>query len=120
MTPSGKVRYSRTSAQTPVWVTAQALAALARKPFPLAPGAAREDDREAGRDAQPRRRPPRRGQAPAASHAHAAEGHRAALVHRHSRTARSARRHPPDLAPTLQDAARAAGYLTGALVAPVA
>ena len=34
---SGKVRYSRTSAQTPVWVTAQALAALARKPFPLAP-----------------------------------------------------------------------------------
>ena len=37
ITPSGKVRYSRTSAQTPVWVTAQALAALARKPFPLAP-----------------------------------------------------------------------------------
>ena len=37
VTPSGKVRYSRTSAQTPVWVTAQALAALARKPFPLAP-----------------------------------------------------------------------------------
>ena len=36
-TPSGKVRYSRTSTQTPVWVTAQALAALARKPFPLAP-----------------------------------------------------------------------------------
>jgi energy-coupling factor transport system substrate-specific component len=36
-TPSGKVRYSRTSTQTPVWVTAQAVAALARKPFPLAP-----------------------------------------------------------------------------------
>jgi energy-coupling factor transport system substrate-specific component len=35
--PGGAVRYSRTSAQTPVWVTAQALAALARKPFPLAP-----------------------------------------------------------------------------------
>jgi energy-coupling factor transport system substrate-specific component len=33
--PSGAVRYSRTSTQTPVWVTAQALAALARKPFPL-------------------------------------------------------------------------------------
>jgi energy-coupling factor transport system substrate-specific component len=33
--PSGEVRYSRISHQTPVWVTAQALAALARKPFPL-------------------------------------------------------------------------------------
>jgi prenyltransferase beta subunit len=34
---NGSVRYSRTSAQTPVWVTAQALAALALKPFPVAP-----------------------------------------------------------------------------------
>lgn len=33
--PSGAVRYSRTSTQTPVWVTAQALTALAGKPFPL-------------------------------------------------------------------------------------
>ena len=35
VTPSGAVRYSRTSAQTPVWVTAQALTALARAPFPI-------------------------------------------------------------------------------------
>jgi hypothetical protein len=35
--PDGSVRYSRTSSQTPVWVTAQALAALARAPFPVAP-----------------------------------------------------------------------------------
>jgi len=35
--PDGSVRYSRTSAQTPVWVTAEALAALAGKPFPIAP-----------------------------------------------------------------------------------
>jgi prenyltransferase beta subunit len=35
--PNGSVRYSRTSAQTPVWVTAQALTALARAPFPIAP-----------------------------------------------------------------------------------
>jgi energy-coupling factor transport system substrate-specific component len=35
-TPSGEVRYSRTSSQTPVWVTAQAVMALARKPLPLA------------------------------------------------------------------------------------
>jgi prenyltransferase beta subunit len=33
----GRVRYSRTSVQTPVWVTAQALAAIARRPFPLKP-----------------------------------------------------------------------------------
>ena len=37
VTASGAVRYSRTSAQTPVWVTAQALTALAGKSLPLAP-----------------------------------------------------------------------------------
>ena len=30
------MRYSRTGAQTPVWVTAQALIALAARPFPIA------------------------------------------------------------------------------------
>ena len=35
--PDGAVRYSRTSRQTPVWVTAQALTALARRPFPIRP-----------------------------------------------------------------------------------
>jgi hypothetical protein len=33
--PAGSFRYSRRSATTPAWVTAQALPALARKPFPL-------------------------------------------------------------------------------------
>jgi Prenyltransferase and squalene oxidase repeat len=33
----GRVAYSSTSRQTPVWVTAQALMALARQPLPLAP-----------------------------------------------------------------------------------
>lgn len=37
LAPDGSVRYSRTGAQTPVWVTAQALTALARKPFPTSP-----------------------------------------------------------------------------------
>jgi len=32
----GHISYSQTSDQTPVWVTAQALTALRRKPFPLA------------------------------------------------------------------------------------
>jgi hypothetical protein len=35
--PDGSVRYSRTGAQTPVWVTAQALTALSEAPFPIAP-----------------------------------------------------------------------------------
>jgi uncharacterized membrane protein len=35
--PEGSVRYSRTGTQTPVWVTAQALTALAERPFPIAP-----------------------------------------------------------------------------------
>jgi hypothetical protein len=33
--PNGSFRYSARYAATPVWVTAQALPALARKPFPL-------------------------------------------------------------------------------------
>lgn len=53
----GSIRYSRTSSQTPVWVTAQALTALARKPFPLRPA---------------KRRRARRSQAPAKDGAEAA------------------------------------------------
>jgi len=34
--PGGSIRYSRTGTQTPVWVTAQALIALAGKTFPVA------------------------------------------------------------------------------------
>jgi energy-coupling factor transport system substrate-specific component len=34
--PSGEVRYSRTSRQTPVWVTGQVVMALAGKPLPVA------------------------------------------------------------------------------------
>jgi uncharacterized protein YfaS (alpha-2-macroglobulin family) len=46
-TASGSVRYSRTSAQTPVWVTAQALMALERKPLPIAPVKRRRRARKA-------------------------------------------------------------------------
>jgi len=35
--PGGSVRYSRTSTQTPIWVTAQALLARARRTLPLRP-----------------------------------------------------------------------------------
>jgi hypothetical protein len=37
LAPSGSIRYSRTGSQTPVWVTAQALVALAGRTFPLGP-----------------------------------------------------------------------------------
>jgi energy-coupling factor transport system substrate-specific component len=37
LAPDGSVRYSRTGSQTPVWVTSQALTALAGKPLPIAP-----------------------------------------------------------------------------------
>ncbi len=36
--PDGAIRYSRSSRQTPVWVTAQALTALSRRPLPVRPG----------------------------------------------------------------------------------
>ncbi len=39
LAPGGSVRYSRTSSQTPVWVTAQALIALAGQTFPVVPHA---------------------------------------------------------------------------------
>ncbi len=35
LAPNGSIRYSRTSAQSPVWVTAQALTALAGRTFPV-------------------------------------------------------------------------------------
>jgi prenyltransferase beta subunit/uncharacterized membrane protein len=37
LTSGGSIRYSRTGAQTPVWVTAQAVIALAGKTFPVGP-----------------------------------------------------------------------------------
>jgi uncharacterized membrane protein len=37
LAPGGSIRYSRTGAQTPVWVTAQALIALTGKTFPVGP-----------------------------------------------------------------------------------
>jgi energy-coupling factor transport system substrate-specific component len=37
VSPGGSVRYSRTGSQTPVWVTAQAMVALAGKIFPVGP-----------------------------------------------------------------------------------
>jgi energy-coupling factor transport system substrate-specific component len=106
VTPSGAVRYSRTSAQTPVWVTAQALAALAGKPFPLA--------------AVPRRKA-RAAATPVATPVPAATP-KAAPAKR-TKPAPTATPQgdlgpptPPAMAPTLQSQARLAGYLVGTLL----
>jgi hypothetical protein len=50
---NGSVRYSRSSTQTPVWVTAQAVLAFERKPFPLR-AVRRERKRSAAVADQPR------------------------------------------------------------------
>jgi energy-coupling factor transport system substrate-specific component len=64
---NGSVRYSRTSAQTPVWVTAQALIALARKPFPIAPVRAHRSHAGATASAVPSSTGARSGAATAAA-----------------------------------------------------
>ena len=109
VTPGGAVRYSRTSAQTPVWVTAQALAALARKPFPLAPVPRAKRPHRPTPAPQavpaPRRPAPKPAAAPAKpAPAPVPAGDAGPAT-------------PPDLAVTVQSSARIAGYLAGALVA---
>jgi hypothetical protein len=57
---NGSIRYSTVSSQTPVWVTAQALMALRRKPLPLRPVRRKRRRRHAatstsGRAAKPAR-----------------------------------------------------------------
>ena len=138
ITPSGAVRYSRTSAQTPVWVTAQALAALERKPFPLAP----VPRAKRAAPAAPTPKAPTSGTAkrPASGGDGSASGAAGALASGGAEGSASGGAKgsasdaaakplaagdlgpptPPDLAPTVQASARAAGFLAGALVAPVA
>jgi Prenyltransferase and squalene oxidase repeat len=92
--PDGHVQYSRSSDQTPVWVTAEALMALEQKPLPLAapaaPAAGRGRRRAAGRHASTHRR-------------------------RHSRRRLHASRTPP----LIQGLAVDAGVATAVLLAPV-
>jgi hypothetical protein len=64
---NGSFRYSRTSSQTPVWVTAQALDALVQKAFPLP--AARRTAR-----ARARRAAPGAGTAPGSPGKHKQQG----------------------------------------------
>jgi energy-coupling factor transport system substrate-specific component len=114
--PDGSVRYSRTSGQTPVWVTGQALLALASRPFPIA--------------APPRARRAASGRAAvkpgAARPRGAAAGRRAAAAQRRRdtrRTTMTARPGRPSAAASLSRragaVALAAGRLAGMMLGPL-
>jgi energy-coupling factor transport system substrate-specific component len=83
VTASGAIRYSRTSAQTPVWVTAQALTALAGKPFPLRPAPrARRSRAPAAPAAAPAAATPQPAAAPAPPKPAASKSKRATVAQR--------------------------------------
>jgi prenyltransferase beta subunit len=117
--PDGSVRYSRTSAQTPVWVTAQALIALAGKPFPIAPPPGRPT---AHRAAAPGIHAPTR----VASPVHASHSAHVHVAHSR-RLARQAQAETPAIAASVPVAAQhrleaialTAGMLVGVVLAPV-
>ena len=110
MAADGSVRYSRASVQTPVWVTAQALTALARRPFPIPrvprrrlPERAAAADRQAASDTAPTT---------------AAATPAAAPVQAKPRPA--AARPPPAGDPQVLSLARTAGAAVGLLMASIA
>jgi energy-coupling factor transport system substrate-specific component len=107
VTPSGAVRYSRTSAQTPVWVTAQAVAALARQPFPLAPVPRRKARAAATPVATP---------VPTATPKPVAKPAKPAPTARATPQGDFGPPTPPTLEPALQSQAHLAGYLVGTLL----
>jgi energy-coupling factor transport system substrate-specific component len=115
VTPGGAVRYSRTSAQTPVWVTAQALAALARRPFPLAPV-----PRRAVHAAATPAAPPARATTPAPAAPRAKPRPAAKPAAKPTPQRDAGPPTPAALTPAIQADARLAGYLTATLLAPVA
>jgi energy-coupling factor transport system substrate-specific component len=97
----GHVRYSRGSDHTPVWVTAQAVMALDRKPLPLAPVARkRRGHHAAGRTAR--------------ASVRAASPTRVAVL-----SARSRATAPPATPPALLSYAADAGLVTALVLAPV-
>jgi energy-coupling factor transport system substrate-specific component len=97
--PDGHVRYSRSTDQTPVWVTAQSLMALAGKSLPLAPVSAGGQPRaQSGKRAAPRHRGGR--------------GH-------HARTRRSRRSHVgPSTSPALAQLTADAAAIAAIALAP--
>jgi hypothetical protein len=119
LAPDGSVRYSRTSAQTPVWVTAQALIALAGKPFPIAPAPSRPIARHASA-------PSVRARPRVAASAHAAHPARVPIARARrsqpktkAKGLTSAASLPASAQVRLEAIARTAGMLVGLVLAPV-
>ncbi len=99
--PDGSVRYSRTGTQTPVWVTAQVLTALARRPFPI----------------DPPRRPRRGGPSGPAGRLPHANGHpRRKRVHHRARAAGAQLSAQQRLDALAARGGQAAGMLLGAMI----
>jgi energy-coupling factor transport system substrate-specific component len=111
----GSVRYSRSSRQTPVWVTAQALTALAGRPFPL--GVATPALATPAGAAKPAPAPAPRGGSGSSAVRGAAPGRRphgsSKRRHRPRRTGSS----PPTDTRSLEAIARTAGVVTALAVA---
>jgi energy-coupling factor transport system substrate-specific component len=108
----GHIRYSRDADQTPVWVTAQALMALALKPLPLLPPAPVVHHRAAPRGAvhhAPTVAAPRRPAVAGAVH----------VTHEHKAPAPKPRAAVHARAPALIDYAGDAALATALLLAPV-
>jgi energy-coupling factor transport system substrate-specific component len=120
----GSIRYSRAVAQTPVWVTAQALTALERKPFPIAPSLVRSTPPRQAPQAADQVLPPAHGIGSPAVSARARRAH--GIDPQHGGT--SSRQWPglgaglpPQAARARLDAlAHAAGVLIGAVLGRVA
>ena len=109
--PDGSVRYSSTSAQTPVWVTAEALAALAGKPLPIAPVPAASVPPVTAAGSPPRTR--------VAAHAHAHAGLGGHAVNTLAARGLLAGRGLPAGQDRLNTIARTAGVLIAVVLAPV-
>lgn len=119
LAPDGSVRYSRTSAQTPVWVTAQALIALAGKPFPIAPAPSRPIARHAS--APSVRARPRVASTAHTAHPARVPAGRARRSHPKTKAkgSTSAASLPASAQVRLEAIARTAGVLVGIVLAPV-
>ncbi|MGN6371864.1 MAG: prenyltransferase/squalene oxidase repeat-containing protein [Solirubrobacteraceae bacterium] len=112
----GSMRYSRTVTQTPVWVTAQALTALARQPLPVAPG--QRSVAGAARSSDARRAPSAHGKPVSGPGSRMRDGlHRAGRAHAGSRAA--ARAMPGPTEPGVDALAHAVGALIGVLLDPL-
>jgi energy-coupling factor transport system substrate-specific component len=111
LAPDGSVRYSRTGAQTPVWVTAQALTALAGRPLPIGPP--RVHAAAAGAGA------PSAAAGAASTVGGAARAARASRASTRAGSPATATGLRPRESGRLDGLARSVGALLGALVAPI-